>query len=415
MSFVSFALKTPEAAHKFIEGLFHSTLSFFEWREMMSCVKIVAVLKAEYSSVLSAGFWSPKVLQETLKTLQSSPECFLPVCKLLAMFMQDCPNEHKALLLSYILSSYNCYVNAGLEMGDDHPSQEEVATMEKEFYFILQCCCSVWQSGAMALFHAMTMHPVCNEQAAISMIVKSSSVDQIVRLVFDQAVADLAKQPVEAANSYRSILYGMGLAYISVCHRGSPSLPKFVADLRAQIPLGPSDPAFNFGCDKVAYAVLLGIETPAYSDEICSLLSECFAKTTPFEVDEKLNDLLSEAVKYGTGMSRLQKIFIAAHCPMLVPHLAPYLESFNETAKETGSESEKYITVIRKLLSQAEHQQPPQKQIKQEEPPPSYEQHQQQQQQQQQDPPPPSYAQSQSKQGPEPEEAPLGLPPSDMN
>jgi len=351
MSLATMSLNSAEISPVFIERLFQSTLSQFEWRDMIVCTNIITHFKVNYSDLLTSVFWSKNMIEQTVKALQDNSDNFLSLCKLLALFIQDCPNMYKPHVLRYTLSSHNCYINM-LNSQPVPPTPDELAGLEKDMDTILQVCCGEWQSGAMNLFNALVTDPTCDEPADVSMIVNSASVDRAVRRVFDQGVAELASLTQEDAEHARIILFGMGIAYIVVCARNMPGLSQFVTDLRSHVSFGPTDPPLNFGADRIARAIILTIMTSGFTEEVEKLLADCFSKSAPFAVNEALTNVLAEAMRFIDDAAGLQKVFILSHSPVLAYHLRPFLEDLNYVAAKAGPEADRFITGIHQLLSQ---------------------------------------------------------------
>jgi len=274
----------------------------------------------------------------------------LPVCKLLAMFMEGCPASYKSAILPYVLISHNCYVN---NLTPVRSSAEDLTKMENDLDTILRVCCGKWNNGASVLFNALVTPPSfsCKEPLEIAMTLKSGSVDRAVRRVFEQGLTELSTLPKDVASNVKNVLIGLGIAYLSVCSRDMPGLAQFANDLRSLVALGPEDPAFSFGADRIALSLILSIETPAFNKEVESLLASCFAKSTPFELNPGTKNAIKDAERYISGASGLQKVFILCHSPVVASYLQPSLGNFNAIAAAAGESADKYIVFIRGALA----------------------------------------------------------------
>jgi len=353
MPLVTFALNTPQVAQPLIEALFRSTLECFEWPEMMKYVRIIITLKKDYSDILTRIFWSERMIRETVKSFQESPECFPSLCKFTALFIKDIPVDYKDYLLTYILSSYNCYTYLVSEKPDNPPRPEDLKSMEEEMEAILQVFCETWQHGARRLFDALVNDPVCSEEGAIEMVVNSVTVHKAITRVFEEGMADLPSHPAEYASNARRFLLGMAIAYVAMCSPGMKSLPKFIEDLRSHIAIGADDPLIAFEAAKVARAIMyLTVQPSSYSSETESLLAACFAKSAPFEVDEKFVSFVDKALEFVSGPACLQKLFILCNSPFFVRAMGSLLKPFIDDVIDTDDISMHYVAAIRKLLTQ---------------------------------------------------------------
>jgi len=351
MSFVHTCLSVPEVSRPFIGSLFQAALSQFEWRDILSNVNVIASLKTEFCEMMSTVFWSDVIVKQFMEALRNSPECFLPLCKLLSFFVQDCPLKYKLHVVRYVVSSHNCFVNTVMEQ--DFPAlPEEMDDMEKDLDTVLTSLCSSWQNGAMMLFNALVSQPLRDdEHLIVGMTVNSPAIDKAVHRLLEQGLAESSQFQADAAVGARRILFGMCLAYLVVCSREMKTIPQLIADVRSNLALGPSDPAIGFGAERVAFAMLCTIESTAFSPETESLLADCFSKSIPFEVNDNLMAIMKEAMEFVKDLDGLQKIFILAHSPVLARCLEQYLDIFEGVAKQVGKESDKYITAIRQFVT----------------------------------------------------------------
>jgi len=350
---VTQAMNTPEVAYVFIQELYRTTLSFFQWTEMMKYVRVINNFKKDYSDILTRVFWSETIIRETVKSFQESPECFPALCKFMSLFIKDMPAAYNSHLLTYILSSYNCYTYILAEKPDSPPTPEDLASMEEDMDTILQVLCSPWQTGAINLFNALVNEPVCSEEGAIEMVVKSVPVHKVITRVFEEGMAALPSLPPDYANNARRCLLGMAIAYIAMCSPEMKSLPEFIEKLRGHLALGPTDPLISFDALSVAHAIVyLTVQTSCYTPEAESLLAACFAKSAPFEVSDKFISFVSQALRIVSGPSPLQKLFILCNSPILARSIGSLVKPFLQDVFDSDEATKHYVAAISQLLTQ---------------------------------------------------------------
>jgi hypothetical protein len=361
MPLVTLAMNTPEIAKTLVETLYLSTLQCFEWPEMMKYLRIVMLLKKDYSDILTRAFWSDRMIQETVKSFQEVPECFPALCKFTALFIKDIPEGYKSHLLTYILSSYNCYTYILSEKPDNPPRPEDLKSMEEDVDAILRVFCETWQHGATRLFDALVNDPVCHEDGAIEMVVKSVQVHRVVTRVFEEGMAALPTYPADYASNARRTLLGMAIAYVAMCSPEMEGLSEFVKNLRGHIALGSSDPLVSFEANKIARAIMYLTAQPlTYSAETESLLAECFSKSAPFEVNDSFVSLVDNALQVVSGPACLQKLFIICNSPFMVRSIGSLLVAFIDDVQDTDEVSVHYVGAIRQLLTQPARVEPKQ-------------------------------------------------------
>jgi len=419
---------------------------------------IIESLKQQYNDAVTNVFWSEDIVRPLVDSLKKNPDCFVIVCKLVVLFIQGCPNSLKTNFMRYFMACHNFFKFALMqqqEMDDDDDDDEDdddindfhdrLKIIDDDMEKILQSLCPDWQSCAQYLFNVFVRFHIygytreCDMVDAMNaMIFDSEPLDRIVRHALDQFIAT----PPEQSSTSRQLFLGMCIAYVAMCNRTMSGLAQFIKDLRSQLALGPEDPAFNFGCEHIAHAIICSICSSRYSPEAESLLSDCFAKSTEFAVSTALQAEIGDAMKdiiMCTGpdsITVLQKLSILAHSPVFVVLLAPYMDAINVIASEAGQSGEKYFDYLLNVLipkeqkSSSSDEQHPMETLPEQHPmetmPPSYDEHIQQEGRAKQQPPvvesqpsqpPPSYdehiQEEEGKEQEQHEEQPLGLPPSE--
>jgi len=298
LSLVSFVLSDPEAADLFIGGFIKLTVSKMDWREILTYVDSVGSIKKTSDELVTKVFWSSEVVTTVVDALRSNLESFIAICKLIALFAHGCPDKLKPSIVKYCIGFNNMFKYAVLineaQQSNDYPIPEELEAMDSDLDVIIQNLCSDPQKGTLYLFSAFVECSTNGSNPSDSMLVNSNAIHRLIQSMLDR----VKSMSDDEKSRYQVLLFGMCIAYVAMCYRKMTGLSQFIADLRSVLPLGPEDPAFNFGAERIANAVMISIDSERYSDEAESLLVACFAKSVHIQLTTDLQYTIDNAMKF---------------------------------------------------------------------------------------------------------------------
>lgn len=330
--FIDHVLSEPACGTEFVQRFVEAIVSFRNQEIMAMAVQKIWLLSQQHPDVCSAAFWKKETIACVIKGLQENVECFVPICRLLRMFVGTIPDIFKSSTLKYCMAAYRFHTACA------PPLDGSTSGTDDDVEAILGACLNgEWSKDARLLFEVLTSDPLQREPSQ-TMVFPCGVLDRAVQRVVKDGVAALA-QPSDSSIVKRT-LGGLCVAYLAMCPRDVPELPALVAQVRCLLAPDETDVLPNIGLSKTTRVVLLSLDSPAYSGAVAELLAACYAKSDLMESKAVLAPVVSRAVEIANGFSDdaaiIQKVCILCHSPVLAELFAPHLFLLSGVSARAG-------------------------------------------------------------------------------
>ena len=343
--FIDLVLSEPTCATEFAQRFVEATVMFRNQEIMCMSVKKIGLLDQKYPGVFSTAFWKQGTITGVIKGFQENVECFVPICRLLRLFVSTIPDGFKSGTLKYCVASYRFYTACAPPL--------DGSGIDTDLEAIFGACLpGEWSKDARLLFDVLTCDPLQNEPSQ-TMVFPRGVLDRVVQRVVSAGVAASAQSSSDDPMSKR-LLSGMCVAYLAMCPRDVSE--EFVAQVRGLLNLGATDVLPSIGLQKTTRVVLLSLDSPAYSDTVAELLSACYAKSDLSESRCALEPGVNRAIEIASGYSNdaaiIQKVRILCHSPVLAQLFAGHLSLLASVSSRAGERGASYMEDIKRLCQQ---------------------------------------------------------------
>ena len=347
-SFIELVLSEPACATEFAQRLVEAVAALRNQETMAMAVKKIESLRQRHVEVFSAAFWMMGTIERVVKQLQENVLCFVPLCRLVSMFVDTLPERFKSGLARYCMASYRFYTGC-----TPLPEEGAVGAIDADLGAILSACCQgEWSKNARLLFEVLTTDPLPGEPSQ-TVVFPRGVLDRAVQRVLKEGLAALGA--CDENSSERRVLAGMGVAYVAMCARDVPELPALVSNVRALLGLDTAGTLPSICLQKTTRVVLLSVDAPAYSDAAADLLAACYAKSDLSACRDELAPGVDRAVETARGYSDdaaiVQKVRILCHSPVLAELFAPHLALLDTVSARAGERGARDMQEIRRLCS----------------------------------------------------------------
>ena len=348
-SFIDLVMSDEPRGIEFCQRFVEATMVSRNQEEMSGIVKRINDLNMRYPGMFTMAFWRQETTACVIKGLQENVECFVPLCRLVRMFMGGIPDCFKSSTLKYCMVSYRFYTSWAPPLVDGEDGGED--GVDANLAGILGSCFSAdWKKDARLLFEVLTCDPLQGEPSR-TMMFPHCVLDVGVQRIADDGFSAVAQSGDGSVE--KRILSGMCVAYLVMCVRNLPELPAFLEQVRSLLNLDAIDVLPSIGLAKITRVMLLGLDSPAYTESVAEFLGACYAKSDLSESKSVLAPCVTRAIgiagKFYNDFASLQKVRILCHSPVLAELFAPHLAVLAKVSVRVGELGAHWLLDIKEM------------------------------------------------------------------